>query len=483
MVAMIKPPDLSTWIGGNAEPCALPDGHMLCDPNTGEEIQPTRSSSPSQVERAIEAAHQAHAAGEWSGSGVAVRAGVLRAFADELARHSEEIAVLDAVNSGVPISVTRLFGTGVPDIVRGAADRLIAQGDEVVLPSSGQRVVAARVPWGPTALILPWNAPVFMAVKKLSYALAAGAAAVVKPSSASPWSAQLVVAAAQRAGLPEGVVNLVNGGSAIGGQLVADPRIRAISMTGSTPTGRSIATAAGQNLTRLQLELGSNNPAIVRADADLDVTAAQLISGAMKLSGQWCEAPRRVLVAQQVLDDLVEALLEHLRVLRVASSLKEETDIGPVAFAARRSELEAQREALVGSGGRALTVDAPTSGSFFAPTIVVGADLMLREEVFGPMLIVEPVRGDREAIARANVAPNGLAGYVFTRDEEVGHELGKQLVAGEVKINGTSVLDMSPESAQGFFGSSGIGGHGDADLLRSFSGWRVVGSDAPGLPI
>ncbi len=477
-------PDLVTWIGGVPELSAIESDAALFDPNTSIPLQELRSSSPAQTDRAIAAAAFAHEAGEWRRGGAEARSVALHAFAKRLDEIADRVAVLDAINSGVPISVTRLFAGSMGGTVRAAADRAVSVGDVDTLPADGRTVQLRKVPWGPTALILPWNAPSAMATKKLAYCLAAGATAIVKPSPMSPWSALLIVEAAQDTGLPPGVINLVLGGREVGEQLVGDPRIRAIAMTGSTPTGRGIAARAAANLTRVQLELGSNNAAIVRADADLGATAASLASGAMKLSGQWCEAPRRVLVDHTILPQLVDALCEALAGMRLGSSLEDETEIGPVAFEARRSELRSQLSELVAGGARAIeTGTPPDAGWFVSPTVVVGEGMNPEQELFGPIITVQPTRGDDDAVAMGNQGLHGLAGYVYSENLDEAMAIGAKLVAGEVKVNGSSVLDLAPDAVQSFFGGSGIGGHGDADLLEFFRGTQVVGVEAPGLPI
>jgi len=283
-------PEIRTWIANQPESSAQIDGHSLHDPNTGAVLTEARSSSHDQVERAIATAHAAHQSGDWWRLGIAGRTPYLLALATELDALGEQIAGLDALNSGVPISITRLFAGSNGDTVRTAIARASAVGDSELLAADHGEVRIHRVPWGVAALILPWNAPAPMAVKKLAFAIATGASVVLKPSPESPFSAQLVMEAVQRAGIPAGVVNLVTGGSAVGGHLVADERIRAIAMTGSTGTGRIIAAAAAPRFARLHLELGSNNAAIIRADADVASAAKAVVDGALKLSGQSKEA-------------------------------------------------------------------------------------------------------------------------------------------------------------------------------------------------
>ncbi|MEU5345387.1 aldehyde dehydrogenase family protein [Streptomyces sp. NPDC020766] len=476
-------PELLTWVDGAPEESPVPAGDLF-DPNTGEVLAPNLASSPDQVERAVAAAARAHSDGDWLALGPEGRAGILLAWADRLDGLGQEIARLDALNSGVPISVTALFGSSNSGTVREAVRLLRERGDVYSVSSDDRPVTVRHVPWGPTALIVPWNAPSAMAVKKLAYALAAGAPVVLKPSPASPWSAELVVRAAHEAGVPAGVVNMVLGGGDVGTAVVSDSRVRAISMTGSTPTGRAIAAVAAPRFARLQLELGSNNPVVVRSDADVVEAASVIVSGSLKLSGQWCEAPRRVLVARALLPDLVSALFAEAGRWRVGSSLDAATRVGPVAFEARRTELEGQVREFAAAGARLLRVDdVPDKGWFFGPTIAYGEGLDAAGEMFGPLLSVQPYDTEEQAVALANAGQVGLAAYVMTTDIDAGVALGTRLVAGEVKINGSSVLDMSEGSVQSFFGDGGFGGHGDRDLLGFFSGKQIVGTDRPGLPL
>lgn len=476
-------PDLSTWVSGGPEDSPLEDGTIV-DPNTGEVLAANRASSLEQVDRAVAAAHAEHADGAWFGLGPTGRAEILLAWADWLDAHADAIARLDALNSGVPIAVTSLFAGANGATVRKAARLATERGDATPLPSEQGGVVLRHVPWGATALIAPWNAPSAMAVKKLAYALAAGAPAIIKPSPASPWSTEIVVQGLHEVGVPAGVANLVLGGGGVGEVLVADPRIRAIAMTGSMTTGRRIAATAATRFVRLRLELGSNNAAVVRSDADVAEAAKVIAAGALKLSGQWCEAPRRVIAHRGLTGELTDALVAEFAKTQIGSSLEPGTEVGPVAFEARLRELTGQIADLEAAGNRAMrTADVPDRGWFLSPTVVVGERPIPDGELFGPVLTVEPFDTEDEAIVRANTGHTGLAGYVLTRDVEAGLALGSRLEAGEIKVNGSSLLDMSPGSAQSFFGDSGIGGHGDSDVLDFFSGKQVLGTDQPGLSL
>ena len=223
----------------------------------------------------------------------------------------------------------------------------------------------------------------------MAHALISGAPVVLKPSPASPWSSQIIAAATVKADLPHDVFSMVLGAGQVGNQICSDSRIRGISMTGSTATGRLIAQASAANLTRLRLELGSNNPTIILSDADVARSVEDLAAGMTKLNGQWCEAPRRVFVHQSVYPDVVQGLSDRLSRTRVGSSFDDNTQVGPMAFRQRRDQLRTQRQQLVERGGRAEFSDnTPHAGWFFVPTVVSGQTVTLPGEVFGPMIAV-----------------------------------------------------------------------------------------------
>jgi betaine-aldehyde dehydrogenase len=206
----------------------------------------------------------------------------------------------------------------------------------------------------------------------------------------------------------------------------------------------------------------------------------------VKLNGQWCEAPGKVLVARELHDSLVSALERHLREVRIGSAGDEQAQLGPLAFEAHRSRLDAQVQQLVDTGAKVVIAgDVPgLPGWFWAPRIIVGASASdAVDEMFGPVVTFHPVDSDDEAIAIANDSPYGLAGYVFGTDIAAAMDVARRIRFGEVKINSTSLLDMSPRSVQSFWRSSGVGGHGDTDVFRFFCGSQIVGIDRPGLPI
>jgi betaine-aldehyde dehydrogenase len=465
-------------------------GGDLADPNTGERLQRQRQTATADVESAIAAAAALHDEGTWRRTPAPQRSALLRRTAELLADRAGDIARYDAINTGVIESMTELFAQGLSDTLRAAASFLDADPGIHDAADAGRPVHLRYLPWGPAAVIAPWNAPSFVVAKKTAFALAAGAPVVAKPSNWAPASAALLAEALQQAirerGLPTSLFQLVHGGREVGQLLAADPRIRALSLTGGRSAGVAVARAAATDCKALQLELGSNNPAIVRDDADIDATADALVNGFTKLNGQWCESPGSVAVVARRHGELIDALLDRLRDIRVGHCLAPQSQMGPQAHRPQYRQVSDAVAKLAVAGGvvHSVTAMPDLPGFFHAPVVVEGAptDLTI-DEIFGPVLTVHRVVDDAAALALANSRSTGLAGYVFGTDIDDAMALGAELNCGEVKVNGTSLLDLVPQSTQGFWGASGVGAHGDAELLKFFRGARIVGVDRPGLPI
>jgi betaine-aldehyde dehydrogenase len=473
-------------VGGAA---TVPSGTLsgwLCDPSSGVRLARQAATDIATVDRAISIADDVDRQGTWRNLSIDDRCAFLERIADKLEPMADEVGLAESLGSGVPISIARLFGGSLAGNFRDAIGHLRDGWVHTDLSEDGRPVELLRIPWGPTAIFVPFNAPAAMAAKKVAYALAAGAPVILKPPETAPFGCNLLADAIDSVGLPAGVFQMVHGGPEVGTRLTTDPRIRAISFTGGVTTGRLIAHAAAEQFTAIQLELGGNNPVVVRDDADIDLTAARLAEGMTKLNGQWCEAPGKILVARPLHDSLVEALVARLSAIRIGANMDVEAELGPIAHESHRDRLDAQVQELVGAGAEVIvageTPDLP--GWFWAPRIVVGADPRdAVEEMFGPVVTIHPVDSDDEAVAIANDSPYGLAAYVFGADVEAAMAVGRRIRFGEVKINSTSLLDLSPGSVQSFWRSSGIGGHGDTDVFRFFCGTQIVGVDRPGLPI
>lgn len=462
----------------------------LDDPNTGEFRQDQRATSASEVDRALIAAEALHRAGTWEHAGIGARICLLERIADGLDERVEEIGYEDAMANGNPIGIATQMAGYLGARVRSARDQLLQVGDGVELNGPGRPVRLMRRPLGPAAVLAPWNAPTFVGVAKVASALAAGCPVVLKPSEWAPGGCQLasevVVDAVQDLGLPTAVFQLVHGGAAVGAQIVSDPRVRAVSFTGGGSGGRAVATAAAPHFTALQLELGGHNPAVVLEDADVELAARALVDGMIKLNGQWCEAPGKVLVHASLHDELVDGMMEELRKRTVGHCLESGTDVGPLSHASHRAHLNERIEHLAARGGKALTAnELPALGGWFmAPTVVVGTEAEdSTAELFGPAVSVHAMKSDDAAVAAAEGPETGLAGFVFGTDVDRAMWAATRIPAGEVRINGCKLADLADGSEQTFWNGAGVGGHGPTDMVRFFQGSQVIGVDDLRLPL
>jgi betaine-aldehyde dehydrogenase len=457
------------------------------DPATGEPLGDMPASPATDIHRALDVAYAAWGNGDGSFARrpLDARLADLERIARALDERADAFAYWHAREIGIPIATTRLLSAGLGDVVRGIAETAPAVLEPQRAWAGGRRVEVHRLPWGPAALYTAWNAPAFLAMTKLAYALAAGCPAIIKPSEHAGATTGLLVGALCAADLEPGAAQVVCGGPETGARLAADSRVRMISYTGGTAGGRAVAAAAIGRMTALQLELSAANPAVVTADADLENAAAELAQGATVLNGQWCEAPRRVYVHASAHDELVERLGVHLRRRRLGEPLAEETELGPLA---RKEQLDTVNRAIARLGrlGRVdRSHDAlPSRGWYLSPTVVSQLPRdAVDGEIFGPVLAVAPYDDLEDAIRAANALADGLAGYVFAGKAEDGFRIGMRLHAGEIRLGGARVLDLAPGSMQSFWGTSGTGGHGREDVLRAHTGARIVGEEDHSLPL
>jgi betaine-aldehyde dehydrogenase len=411
-------------------------------------------AGPEEVDEAVARAKQALPA--WRALTPAQRAAMLRALAETLADHHEELAMLEARNAGKAIVDARGEMAMVIDTFRyyaGAPERLL--GDTI--PVAGGEAFTVREPLGVVGLITPWNFPLTIASWKLAPALAAGNTVVLKPAELTPMSALRFVELARTAGLPDGVVNVVVGpGSSCGRRLVEHPDVAKIAFTGSTEVGRSIAAGAAATIKRVTLELGGKSANIVFADADLEAAAAAAPAAVFGNAGQDCCARSRILVQEGAVERFLELLEGEVKALRVGDPLDEATQMGPLISAAQR---EAVGSFLNGEAPVAFRGTAPQGpGFWFAPTVlapVKPSDRVAREEVFGPIAAVISFTDEADAISLANDSVYGLSGSIWTRDGARALRVARAVETGVLSINAnTSVRVTTPF---GGFKQSGYG--------------------------
>jgi succinate-semialdehyde dehydrogenase / glutarate-semialdehyde dehydrogenase len=402
-------------------------GHFdVTDPATGDLVGTVPDAGESDVRAAIDAA--SGALEEWKTSPALDRARILRRAADLIRERRDTIALVMTSEQGKPLGEAAGevdYAASFLEWFGGEAERVYGQ---IVPPMNpANRVLVLRQPVGVTAAITPWNFPAAMMTRKLGPAMAAGCTSVVKPASATPLTAALILRAIEDAGTPPGVVNLITSRSSgmVAQQLFSDARVRKISFTGSTEVGKELIRASADQVKRLSLELGGHAPYVIFDDADLDGAVDGLIASKFRNAGQTCVCANRTYVQAGVYDDVVARLAEKVTAMVVGHGTADGVTIGPLIDdrAVDKADEHVQdavaRGARLVVGGERLRGDGYEGGSFYAPTVLEGvtpAMLISTEETFGPVAGITRFETEEEAIRVANDSIYGLAAYFHTRD-------------------------------------------------------------------
>jgi betaine-aldehyde dehydrogenase len=406
----------------------------------------------------------------WRALPPAERARLLYRLADALEEAREELAVLEARNAGKPIGDARGEMGMVVDTFRfyaGAPERTL--GDTI--PVADGVAMTFREPLGVVALIVPWNFPLTIAAWKLAPALAAGNAVVLKPAELTPLTALEFERIASEI-LPEGVVNVVAGpGATAGRTLVEHPDVARVAFTGSTEIGRDIAARAAKTIKRVTLELGGKSANVVFADADIAAAAAAAPMAVFGNAGQDCCARSRILVQQGAMDEFMAALEPHVTGINVGDPLDESTQMGPLISARQRENVAAYV-----TGDVVIQGSAPSGpGYWFPPTVLAPADKdapAVREEIFGPVVVVVPFRDEADAIALANDTIYGLSGSIWTRDGAKALRVARAVETGVLSINSNTSVRVS--TPFGGFKQSGYGRELGPHALDAYTEMKTV---------
>ena len=430
-------------------------------------------ASAEDVDLAVRAAHDAFPA--WAALGPAGRAEHLHALADLIDQNVDRLAAVECIDMAMLLKSlrARVIKRGALNF-RNYADLAVAY-EERDWRSRGTWNRVQRMPSGPAAVITPWNAPFMLSTWKMAPALAAGSPVVLKPAEWSPLSAGLLAELAAEAGLPPGVLNVVQGiGEEAGAALVAHPLIRRVSFTGSTATARHIGVAAAQNIVPFTAELGGKNPFLVFADADLDA-AARKAAGQYDDSGQVCLSGTRLLVEASVRDEFLErfnaACDEHV----LGDPRDEATTISPMIHPDHVARVEGFVERAKADGQKVLRGGNRLDGLFYEPTLIEPTSNdaeIVQQEVFGPVLTLQTFTSEEEAIALANSTEYGLAGLIYTSSLGRADRIGRAVRGGTIWVNTFLVRDLT--APFGGMGKSGIGREGGDYALDFYSDLKTL---------
>lgn len=453
----------------------------VTDPATEQTIAEVADAT---AEDALDAVAAADAAGPgWAATAPRERAEILRRAWALMMERAEPLARLMTLENGKALPDARGELSYAAEFFRWYAEEAVRlEGSVVRAPSGSNRILVTRQPVGVSVLITPWNFPAAMATRKIGPALAAGCTVVLKPAKETPLTALAVAGILREAGVPDGVVNVVTTSSAsrFSGAVLADPRVRKLSFTGSTEVGRVLLKAAADQVINCSMELGGNAPFLIFADADIKAALDGAFLAKMRNGGEACTAANRFYVHEAVADEFTAAFAARLGALRVGPGLEPGTELGPLVNEDTRSKVAGLVADAAAAGGRVLTggtrPDRP--GYFYAPTVldnVAPGSAILNEEIFGPVAPVVRFSDEAEAISWANDTEYGLVSYVYSRDLRQSLRVAEALESGMVGINRGVVSD--PAAPFGGVKQSGLGREGGHDGLLEFTEAKYIAVD------
>ena len=453
----------------------------VIDPATEDPIAEVASATAEDALDAVAAAHQALPG--WAATPPRVRGECLRRAYELMIADTEALAKLMVMENGKALRDARAEITYAAEFFRWFAEEAVRiDGSIMTAPSGANRILVLRQPVGVSVLVTPWNFPAAMATRKIGPALAAGCTVVLKPAKETPLCALAVAEILREAGVPDGVVNVVCTSTAgpVVSAMLADPRVRKLSFTGSTEVGRVLLRTASETVTNCSMELGGNAPFLIFEDADLDAAIEGAFLAKMRNGGEACTAANRFYVHEKVADEFTARFAARLEKLSVGPGLEEGTDLGPLVNEDTRSKVASLVEDAAGKGGQVVTGGrAPDRrGYFYLPTVLrnVAPDAaILGTEIFGPVAPVVRFSDEADAIRWANDTEYGLVSYLYTGDLRRALRVTEALETGMVGINRGIVSD--PAAPFGGVKQSGLGREGGHDGLLEFTETKYVALD------
>ena len=461
------------FIAGKWMPAGGSESLEVISPSTEELCGRVPVATTDEVDAAVAAARAAFDDGPWPRLGLEERADYLRRLIDGIEARRDQVLALQIDEMGATLK----FAIENYASLRPSLERMISDAQQIpyreVRDGVVGKVIVLREPVGVVAGVTPWNSPISVELSKILPALLMGCPIVVKPAPESPLSAYMIGEAAIDAGLPEGVLSIVNGGVAVGAYLVSHPGVDHVTFTGSPGGGRAIASACADNLRAVTLELGGKSAAVVLPGTDMTPYVPALVGGSLRNSGQICVSTNRVIVHADDRDAVVAQLVEHISAMKVGDPHDADTDFGPLAAERQRDIVERFIASGIAEGARVVLggrrPEGQDKGWYVEPTVFVDVDNRMeiaQEEIFGPVLSVITYTDVDEAVAIANDSKYGLGGAVFATDPEDAIAVAAQIVTGTVQVNG------GPAAGGGgpFAGrkQSGIGAERAVEGLETF---------------
>ena len=449
------------------------------NPANEEVLALVAEGDKADVDEAVKAARKAFEEGKWVTMGPHQRTRYLLKLADVIDQHADELAELESLDNGKPLSQARTIDiAGAAGVLRYFAGWPTKIYGETNPSDPGFFNYTLREPIGVCGLIVPWNFPLMMAITKVAPALACGNTVILKPAEQTPLTAVRLGELIQEAGIPDGVVNIITGfGPGAGSSIVEHPDVDKVSFTGSTEVGKLILKASAGNLKRVSLELGGKSPNIIFPDTDLQIAARQAMNGVFFNSGQVCAAGTRIFVQQDIYKDFVSELTKLSEGMNPGNPLDPKTRLGPVVSQEQFERVGGYLEAGKREGARVTTGGAVSEGKgyFIKPTVFadVKNDMKIaREEIFGPVAAAISFKDENDAIFQGNDTTYGLAAAVWTRDISRAHKVARALKAGTVWVNCYGITDTAMPF--GGYKQSGFGREGSRHVIDLFTQIKSV---------
>jgi succinate-semialdehyde dehydrogenase / glutarate-semialdehyde dehydrogenase len=460
------------FIGGELSPAISGRTLDVHDPATGEVIKTIADAAVDDGAAALDAAVNAEAA--WAKTPPRERAEVLRRAFDLVQEHKDDVGLLMTLEMGKPLAESKAEVSYGSEFLRWFSEESVRIfGRYGSNPEGTGRMIVSQHPVGPCFLITPWNFPLAMATRKIAPAVAAGCTVVIKPPELTPLTTLYFVKLLAEAGLPPGVVNVITTSTSgkVSGPIIADPRLRKLSFTGSTEVGRKLLEQAAANILRTSMELGGNAPFLIFDDADLGAAVDGAMMAKFRNIGQACTAANRFIVHQAVADEFAARVTERVQAFNIGRGTEEDVQIGPLINADAVQKADALVRDATYRGAKVLTGGHPIEGpgTFYEPTVVTGVrpgSDILREEIFGPVLSIVTFGDEDEAMRIANDTEYGLVGYAYTKDLARGQRLIESLQTGMLGLN----VGVVSNAAAPFGGvkQSGIGREGGFEGIQEY---------------